>query len=47
MAPAEIGAKLGMPEGSVNSLLAMLAQEGRVRICLVDATPSVKGSDGF
>lgn len=40
MAPAEIGAKLGVPEASLDSLLAMLAQEGRIRICLVDAVPA-------
>ncbi len=39
MAPAEIGAKLGVSEASLSSLLAMLVQEGRIRICLVDVTP--------
>ncbi len=38
MAPAEIGAKIGVSEPCLSSLLAMLVQEGRVRICLVDLT---------
>ena len=32
-APAEIGEQLGMSEAAATSVLAMLAAEGRVRIC--------------
>jgi DNA-binding IclR family transcriptional regulator len=32
-APAEIGAQLGMSEAAASSILAMLAAEGKVRIC--------------
>jgi hypothetical protein len=35
--PEELGAMLGMSEHSVASLLSLLAQEGRVRIRLVEA----------
>ncbi|OGK95833.1 MAG: hypothetical protein A3I14_06685 [Candidatus Rokubacteria bacterium RIFCSPLOWO2_02_FULL_73_56] len=38
LAPAEIGRRLGMSEAAATSCLAMLAQEGRVRICLVERT---------
>ena len=34
--PEELGATLGMSEHAVTSLLAMLAQQGRVRIRLVE-----------
>ena len=37
LAPAEIGHRLGLSEGAVVSLVARLAQEGKVRICLVGA----------
>jgi uncharacterized membrane protein YecN with MAPEG domain len=43
MTPAELGLRLGISESAIASLLAMLATEGRVRICLVerrDATTS-------
>ena len=33
--PAEIGKRLGVSEGAAVSILAMLATEGRVRICRV------------
>ena len=36
LAPAEVGRRLGMSEAAVTSCLAMLAQERRVRICLVE-----------
>jgi hypothetical protein len=36
MAPAELGLRLGLSEGAMTSLLSMLAQEGKVRICLVE-----------
>ena len=35
LAPGEVGAKLGISEASATSLLCLLAQQGRVRICLV------------
>lgn len=35
MTPAEISRQLGLSEGEATSLLAMLAREGRVRICQV------------
>jgi hypothetical protein len=35
-APAEIGRRLGISEAAAISCLAMLAAEGRVRICLVE-----------
>jgi len=34
--PEELGAMLGMSEHAVTSLVSMLAQQGRVRIRLVD-----------
>lgn len=37
MTPAEISSKLGMSEDSVRSLLSMLAADGKVRICAVEA----------
>lgn len=37
LAPAEIGRRLGLSEGAVVSLVNLLAQEGKVRICLVGA----------
>jgi hypothetical protein len=33
--PAEIAASLGVSETSATSLLAIMAQEGKVKICLV------------
>ncbi len=38
LSAAEISAKLGIPETSVCSILAMLAQEGKVRISSVEST---------
>jgi hypothetical protein len=35
MTPAEISRRLGLSEGEATSLLAMLAREGKVRICQV------------
>jgi DNA-binding Lrp family transcriptional regulator len=35
MTPGEICRELGLSEGEATSLLAMLGQEGRVRICQV------------
>jgi predicted ArsR family transcriptional regulator len=37
--PGEIGRELGIGERATVSLLAMLAAEGKVRICLVAAPP--------
>ena len=36
MAPADIGRRLGMSEAAARSALAMLAHEGKVRICQVE-----------
>lgn len=38
--PGEIAAAVGASEGETMALLAMLAREGKVRICLVQATES-------
>ena len=35
MTPAEISIRLGLSEGEATSLLAMLAREGKIRICQV------------
>jgi DNA-binding GntR family transcriptional regulator len=35
LSPADIGRRLGLSEGAVNSALSMLVREGKVRICLV------------
>lgn len=35
LAPAEIAARVGMSEQCVTSLIALLASEGRLKICLV------------
>jgi hypothetical protein len=42
MAPAELGLRLALSEGAMTSLLSMLAQEGKVGICLVE-TPLGRG----
>jgi len=36
MTPAEIGQRLGMSEHAARSILAMLAEAGKVRICSVE-----------
>jgi hypothetical protein len=36
MAPIEIGHHLGLSESAVTSLLCLLVQDGKVRICLVE-----------
>jgi hypothetical protein len=41
LAPAEIARRLGVSEDAATSLVTLLAREGKVRICLVDA-----GADG-
>ena len=38
MAPVEIGRQLHLSEGAVSSFLAMLAQEGKIGIRLVELT---------
>lgn len=43
MAPDEVGRQLGLSERAVVSLLALLAGEGKVRICLVEATVTAEG----
>jgi hypothetical protein len=43
--PAELAGRLGMSEASATSLLCLLAQEGRVRIALVEsASGAVTGA---
>ncbi len=40
LTPAELGGKLGLSEPATNSLLALLAAEGKVRLRMVErATP--------
>jgi hypothetical protein len=39
MAPAELGRRLGMSAAGAASLTAMLATDGKVRICLVELEP--------
>jgi len=36
MTPRELGRELGMPEGAVASVVALLAREGKVRIASVE-----------
>jgi hypothetical protein len=36
MAPAEIARHLGLSEGAVNSVVSLLAQEGKLRIARVE-----------
>jgi DNA-binding IclR family transcriptional regulator len=36
LTPAHIGKRLGMSEGAVCSILGMLAEAGKVRICTVE-----------
>jgi hypothetical protein len=38
MAPADVGRRLGISEEAATSVIAMLAQEGKLRICLVAPT---------
>jgi hypothetical protein len=40
LSPADIGRRLGLSEGAVNSALSMLVCEGKVRICLVSGATS-------
>jgi hypothetical protein len=39
--PYELGQHLGLPEAATASLLAMLVQEGKVRMCLVQRAADV------
>jgi hypothetical protein len=41
--PAEIAARLGVSEASATSLLAIMAQEGKVTICLVSSSSREHG----
>ena len=34
--PDELGRRLGIPEAAMVSLLTILAQEGKIRLCLVE-----------
>ena len=43
MAPGDIGRSIGMSEDAVISLLAMLAHERKIRICLVEGHPTIRG----
>ena len=38
MEPAEVARRLGVPESSATSLITSLVTEGKVRMCLVEAT---------
>ena len=38
MEPAEVARRLGVAESSATSLIASLVTEGKVRMCLVEAT---------
>jgi DNA-binding Lrp family transcriptional regulator len=40
MAPSEIGRALGMSEAAAASVVTALAKQGKVRICLVQASPT-------
>jgi predicted transcriptional regulator len=40
LSPVEIGRRLGISEGAAASCLSLLATEGRVRICLVEKSPT-------
>jgi DNA-binding Lrp family transcriptional regulator len=40
MTPADLGRRLGMSESAVCSILAMLAETGKIRICSVELEAS-------
>jgi hypothetical protein len=44
MAPAEIASQLGLSEGAVNSVLSLLAQEGKLRIARVELFDRPRGA---
>jgi hypothetical protein len=46
MAPAALAYRLRMSESSATSLLAALAREGTVRICLVERAPVAERAPG-
>jgi len=46
VAPADVAARLGVSEDAAVSLLAMLAREGRVKICLVSGASGTAGDGG-
>jgi IclR-like helix-turn-helix domain-containing protein len=39
LSPAEVGDRVGISEGAARSILMMLAETGRVRICSVASVP--------
>jgi hypothetical protein len=39
VAPGELGSQLGISPAATQSLLALLAQEGKIRICAVESVP--------
>jgi DNA-binding GntR family transcriptional regulator len=39
LSPAEIGAQIGVSEAAARSILTMLAEQGKVRICSVSSMP--------
>ena len=43
VAPADLGQRLGMSETAVTSLICLLAQAGKVRICLVECRTASRG----
>jgi hypothetical protein len=45
LAPADIGRQLGISETAITSILLMLAQERKIRICLVESLAD-EGSSG-
>jgi DNA-binding CsgD family transcriptional regulator len=47
LSPAEIGRRIGLSEDAATSLVTLLAQEGRVRICLVAARIEGSAADGL
>ncbi len=47
MAPGELSRSLGMSEDAIVSLICLLAQEGKVRIRLVECHPAVEGGGEF
>jgi DNA-binding CsgD family transcriptional regulator len=46
LTPADIGGRLGLSEGAVSSVLSMLVNEGKVRICLVASARRAEDATG-
>lgn len=42
MPPAEIATHLGVSEATATSWLMLMAQEGKIRICLVSPVPGLR-----